>query len=173
MADIKTAYASSADYTITLASLSSDTNLLAGRESTSVSNTTNLYLDYIIGGTIRVGTSPTADTTIEVWAYGSLNDTPDYPDVIDGTDSNETFNSRNHIIDSMAWLATLVVDSTTSDRDYFFGPVSLAAAFNRKHGGGLWVPKNHGIFVVHDTVAALNSTGGNHQISHTGVYMTG
>ena len=42
MADQKIAYASSASATITLASLASDTNLLAGRESDVVSNATDL-----------------------------------------------------------------------------------------------------------------------------------
>jgi hypothetical protein len=172
MADIKTAYASSANYTITLASLGSSATLVAGRESTAVSNTSNLYLDYLVGGLITVGTTPTADTTIEVWAYGARNDTPDYPDVFDGTDSAETVTTRNHAIDTLAWIATMQVDSATSDRGYYFGPVSLAAAFGRKHGGALWVPTHHGIFLVHNTGVALNSTAGNHEISYTGVYMT-
>ena len=43
MADQKIAYGSSAALTITLASLASDTNLLAGRESTAIDNTCLLY----------------------------------------------------------------------------------------------------------------------------------
>ena len=38
MADLKLAYGTASDVTITLASLASDTNLLTGRESTAVDN---------------------------------------------------------------------------------------------------------------------------------------
>jgi hypothetical protein len=83
-ADVKLAYAASAAYTKTFASLATSPTLVAGWETTAVSNTTNLYLDYGVGGIITVGTSPTANTTIEVWAYASRNDTPTYPDQITG-----------------------------------------------------------------------------------------
>ena len=47
MADLKLAYGTASDVTITLASLASDTNLLTGRESTAVDNTSSLVLDYL------------------------------------------------------------------------------------------------------------------------------
>lgn len=161
--DNKLAYGSSGDFTITLASLATSGTLVAGRESTSVSNTTNLYSNYLIAGKITTGTTPTAGT-IEVWAYGSMNDTPDYGDVLDGTDSAETFNSVDIKRSACKLLASIPTD-TTSDRAYPFGPVSLAAAFGE-------VPKNFGVFVTHNTAVNLNSTAGNHKISYTGVYST-
>lgn len=164
MASVKIEYASSAAYTIGLGSLASDTTLLAGRESTAVSNTANKYMDYLVAGKIRAGTSPTAGNTIEVWAYGSLDDTPTYPDVLDGTDSAETLTSANVKANMIKLVASITVDSTT-DRDYFFGPVSLAALFGA-------VPKNHGLFVTNGSGAALNATAGNHVLSHTGIYQT-
>lgn len=63
-------------------------------------------------------------------------------------------------------LSAMGVDATTSNRSYFFAPISLAACF-----GGT-VPKNHGIFVTHSTAVNLNSTGGNHIISYTPAYAT-
>jgi hypothetical protein len=60
MADLKLSYPAASDLTITLASLGSDTNLLTGRESATIDNSTNLYLDYLISGKITAGTSPTA-----------------------------------------------------------------------------------------------------------------
>lgn len=164
MADVKIEYGSSAAYTITLASLASDSNKLAGRESTAVSNTSNKYLDYLIAGKITTGTSPTAGDVIEVWAYASLDDTPTYPDVFDGTDSNETVTSENVKFSALKLIASIAVDST-SDRTYPFGPVSLASLYGA-------VPKHHGVFVVHNTDVNLNSTGGNHSISYTPVYQT-
>lgn len=170
MADRKVAYAASAAYTITLASLATSSTLVAGRESNAVSNTTDKYLDYLIGGKVTTGTSPTGGV-IEVWAYGSEEDTPTYPDVIDGTDSVETFTSRDILVYGLARIATIPVD-TTSNRTYWFAPVSLAGAFGRLVGGNIYVPKTHGIFVAHSTGVNLHATGGNHAIWQTGVYET-
>ena len=164
-ADVKTAYAASAAYTISLASLATSATLVAGQESTAVSNTTNLYIDYLVGGKITGGTTPTVDKTIEVWLYGNVNDTPTYPDVLDGTDSAETLTSVNVKKGAVQLLARMFVDATT-DRPYWFSPVGIA-----QHFGG-FVPKNHGLFVTHDTVAALNATAGNHVINYTGCYQT-
>lgn len=163
-ADIKIEYASSATFTITLASLASSSTFVAGRESTAVSNTTNKYLDYLIGGKSATGTSPTAGE-IRVYGYGSWNDTPTYPDVLDGTDSAETFTSANILAASVPIIGSTAT-SATSDVVYYFRANSLAQAF-----GGL-VPKNFGLFVAHNTVQTLNGTAGNHSFVHTGVYAT-
>lgn len=165
MASIKIEYASSAALTITLASLASSSTLVAGRESTAVDNTTNKYLDYLLAGKIRAGTSPTDAREIRVYVYGSQNDTPLYPDTIDGTDSDETITSAG-VRDAGLKLAAVIATNNTSDRDYFFGPISVAALF----GGTL--PKFWGVWITHSTGVNLNSTGGNHIISQTGVYET-
>jgi hypothetical protein len=165
MADVKLAYGSSAALTITLASLATDTSLLTGRESTAVDNSGSKYLDELISGNIRVGTSPTTGKVIEIWAYGSLSDSPTYPDVFDGTDSAETVTSAG-VKNSALKLIHTIETEATSDRDYAFGPIGLAQFF----GGTL--PKFWGIFVTHNTAVNLNSTGGNHNITHTPVYQT-
>lgn len=164
MADIKLAYGTAADATITLASLASDTNLLAGQESNSVDNTSTLVLDYLISGKITAGTSPTAVRSIEVWAVGSWDGT-NWPDVFDGTGSAETITSAD-IKASVCRLIAVMATASTTDRTYHFGPVSLAAAF-----GGV-VPPKFVLFVVHNTGVALNSTAGNHQIRLQPVYET-
>ncbi len=165
MASVKIEYGSSAALTITLASLATDTNLLAGRESTAIDNTTNKYLDVLISGNIRVGTSPTTGKVIEIWAYGSLSDSPTYGDVLDGSDSNETITSAG-VKNSVLKLVHTIETEATSDRDYPFGPIGLAQFF----GGSL--PKFWGIFAVHNTGVNLNSTGGNHNITYTPIYQT-
>ncbi len=161
--DIKTKYpaTSSVALTLSLASLASDTNLLAGRESTAVDNTTNQDIDHIVSGMITAGTTPTVSRTIEVWAYASFktaSGTPTYPDVLDGTDSAETITSANVKNAALRLVASIVVDATT-DRAYYFAPVSIAGLFGA-------MPKFWGLFVVHNTVAALNATGGNHVIEY-------
>lgn len=163
--DLKIAYGSSAAYTITLASLGSSTTLVAGRESTAVSNTTNLYVDYLIGGKVTTGTTPTDNRSILVYVYAAVDDTPTYPDVFDGTDSAETVTSEQ-VRNSALRLAATIQTNNTSDRTYWVAPFSLKSLF----GGS--IPKNHGLFVVHDTGVNLNSTGSNHAFSYTPVYYT-
>lgn len=165
-ADVKEAYAASAAYTITLTSLASSTTLVAGRESTSVSNTTSLYSDYLVGGRITMGAvAPTADQVIEIWLYGSVNDTPTYPDVFDGTDSDETVTSVNVKNGALRLLDRVFVDAS-ANRVYWFGPVGISQAFGGR------VPKQHGLFVTQNSGQALSSTAGDHVISYTGVYAT-
>lgn len=160
--DTKIAYGSSSNLTMTLASLASDTNLLAGRESTEVDNTTNKYVDYLLSGKITTGTSPTTAKIIEVHVVGLLDDST-YPDVFDGTDSNETISTAGTKA-GITRLAASIDTTATSDQGYWFGPVSVAALF-----GGV-MPKKFVVFVVHNTAVALNATGGNHQITVTPVY---
>lgn len=164
MADVKANYPSASDVTITLASLASDTNLLTGRESTAVDNSSNLYLDYLVSGKITTGTSPTTARSIQVWAIGSWDGT-NWPDVFDGTDSAETITSANHKNSVCRFIAEMATDAT-SDRTYHFGPVSLASAF-----GGV-LPVKVVFFVTHNTAVNLNSTAGNHQIRVQPYYET-
>lgn len=165
-ADTKTTYASSAAYTITLASLATSSTLVAGQEGTAVSNTSNLYLDYLAGGIVTVGTTPTANTFIEWWMYGSVNDTPTYPDVFDGTDSAETVTTASIKQSALGNFGAVLCSAATSNVGHWFSPRSVAACF-----GGL-MPKNHGPFITHSTAVNLNSTAGNHVLSYTGVYLT-
>ncbi len=164
-ADAKVAYGASAAYTWTLTGLATDASLLAGRESTWVSNASNKYIDELIAGFITTGTSPTAAKQIEVYAIGSLNDTPLYPDVFDGTDSAETITSAD-IKSAICKLLALLTTSNTSDRTYPFGPAGIRQLF----GDGL--PTTHGLFGTHNTAVNLNATAANHAAYHTPVYAT-
>jgi hypothetical protein len=164
MADILLAYPAATDATITIASLASDTNLLAGAESNSISNLTNKYLDYLISGKIRTGTSPTTARSIQVWAVASWDGT-NWPDVFDGTASAETITSANHKNAICRLVAEMATDAT-SDRDYYFFGGSIRDLF-----GGT-CPPGFVLFVTHNTAANLNSTAGNHQIRIQGVYET-
>lgn len=163
MALIKTSYpaTSSVALTITLASLASDTNLLVGRASTAVDNTTNNDIDHLLSGGITTGTSPTAGTIIEVWAWASyktVSGTPTYAPFFSGTDSAATISSTNSKLSAVRQLTTITVDSTSA-RTYFFTPVSIAALFGS-------MPKFWGVFVVHNTGVALSSVSGNHDIQY-------
>lgn len=165
-ADFKTKYpsTSSTALTISLASLASGSSgvFTAGQESTAVDNTSNLDLDHLLSGFITTGTSPTASRSINVYVYANISSssgTPTYPDVLDGTDSAETFTSAN-VMNSAIKLAASITSDNSSNRAYYFGPISVAALF----GGSM--PKFWGVFVAHDTAVALNSTSGNHVLSY-------
>ena len=167
MATSSNNYSSTTDttaLTITLASLATDANLLTGRESTVVDNTSNKYMDILLSGQITTGTTPTDAKSIEIWAYAPLKiatSTETYPDVLDGTDSAETLSSDDIKI-QLARVSTISTDNT-SDRNYPVGPVALAPAF-----GGV-IPTHWGIFVTHNTGVNLNATAGNHWIHYLGI----
>lgn len=158
MADIKAKYpaADTVAITISLASLASSTSW-AGRASTAINNTTNLDLDHLVSGVIKLGTTPTAAKRVSVYVYAPLkivSGTPTYPDGITGTDANKTMTSESVAIAALRWLWTGKTDATTG----LVLPMpqcSIADAF-----GGM--PPYWGLFVVHDSVAALDATAGNH-----------
>lgn len=149
---LKPSYVASAALTITLNSLASDTNLLAGRSSVVVDNTSNPNVDELITGIIKTGTSPTVGTTVLIYAWSILDDTPTYPDTIAGTDANKTLTSANVQNAGAFKLAQLITVDATSNQTYPFA-FSLASLF----GGNM--PKKWGLFVVQNTGAALNAAG--------------
>lgn len=165
-ADAKVSYVASAAYTITLTGLASDTNLLAGREGTALSNASNKYLDVLITGQVTTGTSPTASRQIELHVIGALDDSPTYPDVFDGTDSAETITSSD-IKAAICKLAGFSTTSNTSDRTYPFAPQGIRSLF-----GGDALPVAHVPFVVHNTGVNLNATASNHFVKSVQVYGT-
>lgn len=145
-------YSSSVALTITLASLASDTNLVAGRESAAVDNKdTDDAVDALVGGKVTTGTSPTALRQIEIWAYGSYDDT-EFGGGATGADANLTPSAKT----SMK-LLEVIPTTSTSNQTYKWGPYSIQQAFG-------CVPVQWGVFVVHNTGVALNATGSNHEI---------
>jgi hypothetical protein len=165
-ADAKVAYAADAAYTCTLTGLATSSTLLAGRESTGVSNASNKYLDELVSGFVTVGTSPTANTFIEVHVVGAIEDTPTYPDTFDGTDSAETVTSAGIKPSICRPVGIMLCDATTSDRTYPFAPLGI-----RQHFGDA-MPTAHVLWVTHSTGVNLNATAANHALYHLPVYAT-
>lgn len=164
-ANIKIAYAASADYTMVLTGLATDATLLTGRESTGLSNAVNLYLDELVSGKVTTGTSPTASKQIEVHVSAALDDVPNYGGPFDGTESAETLASdglKASICRAIAVMAT----SSSSDVTYPFPPTGI----RQFHGDGL--PVAHVLFVTHNTGVNLNATATNQKLTHTPVYAT-
>lgn len=154
-------YGSTQTITAAVASLASDTNLLAGIESSIIDNTTDGFEDIIISGKATTGTSPTASRQIEVWAIAW--DSNAWPDVFDGTSSAETITSAD-IKAALCKAVAIMPTNNTSDRAYFFTGVSAKQVF-----GGV-LPSKFVLFIVHNTGVNLNATAGNHEFRYQGVY---
>lgn len=165
MASVKTAYAAGAAFTLTLNSLGSSSTLLAGRASTAVDNTASLYLDYLISGDVKMGTTPTTATFVEVWAYAIRGDDTNYPLSITGTDAAFSMPSFGSKQSGLAKLGSIYVDLTTTGQVFDFATTSLAGAF----GGSC--PSKFGLFVVHNCGAALDAAAGG-TFWYKGVYDT-
>jgi len=160
--EIKPKYSANTNITITLTDLSSSAARTTGRESLVVDNSSTRYRDVLLSGKITVGATPTVDTAIDIWVYSNKNDTPAYASPLDGTDSAVSFNSAYQRDSCLKLIHTLMVD-TTANASYEFTGIPVAPYF----GGTM--PKYWGLFVVHNTASALNSTAGNFEMSFVGI----
>lgn len=151
------AYGTTAALTITLTGLATDANLVAGRQSTVVDNGSDDAIDALVGGKITTGTTPTASRQIEIWLFGSYDDT-EYSGGAGASDAALTPDTK-----TVLKLLTIIPTVNTSDKSYRFGPFSVAQAF-----GGV-MPEKWGAYVVHNTGVNLNATASNHEIVYTPV----
>lgn len=161
MATTTVNYGSATSITCTLTSLASD----GWRQSAEVSNTSNKYVDALVSGSIQIG-SPTADGTIEIFAYGSVDGTI-YSGGLGTTDQGITWGTTGstsvHGYAQLKLLEVLDIDDTDDSEDVEWGPVSVAAAF-----GGI-LPEKWGIVVHNVTGASLHATGTNNAQKYQGV----
>jgi len=161
--DVKNVYGASVDLTVTnLHGIASSATWVAGWESAVIDNTANLYLDYLLSGTIQVhdDAASAAGSEIRIYVFSMVNDT-DYPDVMDGTESAETWTNTGYR-DASAKLAAVILPATTQNLIYPFGQVSVANCF-----GGVCPPK-FGIFITHNTGVNLHTAG--NAVHTQGVY---
>lgn len=141
---------------INLSGLASSSSFLSGRESDEIDNTTNKYVEAIVGGSFIVGTTPAITGGLKIFAWGSdvsLATTP--LDVLDGVDSAETFTgtSLGATVAPVSFTPVLV---NTSDTKYIVRNFPIAMLL------GLPVlPKFWGLFVAHNMTAALKTDAGN------------
>ena len=150
--------ASGTAITLTLSSLANG----SWRQSTAVDNTSNLYIDVLVGGSVQTGTTPTANGTIDIYAYGQYDGSGEYTAGASGTDGAYTTDGSEG---QLKFIASIVVDAT-SDQDYEWGPYNIAPAF-----GGV-MPQRWGLVVENNTGAQLNTTGTNNETAYTGIDYT-
>lgn len=141
-------YGTPATLTWGMTNPSSDTNLLAGRESTAVNNSNNA-MDVIIGGHFAGPSSGAAAGVIEVYAYGSWDDGTAWTAIITASDANLTLTATDK--ERLKLLEVITTTTTTSDV-YKWGPISLAQVF-----GGV-LPERWGLWGVHDAGGALTTS---------------
>jgi len=164
--DFKLSYVASAAVTNAIEALATSSTWLAGYESATVDNSSNLYLDIFLSGVTTVGTTPTINTVIEHSIVTMISDSV-WPDVFDGTTGAETITSAGVKSGICVPFAYLNVDATTSDRAYAYTKRSVATLF-----GGICPPK-FVVFTAHNTGVNLNATGSNQVLTQQAVYMTG
>lgn len=164
MADIKNSYAASSALTVTnLHSIATSATWVAGWESAEVDNSSNKYLDFLISGKLALGNSATAGE-IRVYVVAKIDDS-EWPDVIDGTESTETWTTTT-IRDASAvlgFVAATRADPGTDDV-YPIRPFSVAALF-----GGV-CPEKFVLFITHSTGVNLASSGS--EVHVKGVFQT-
>lgn len=155
-------YASSASATLTLAALDSDDSLLDGRQSTVIANDSDLYLDYLVTGVITTASSGLSDNkNILIYLFAQTTDAPTYPAGLGATDADITLGSTE-LRDAGLVLAAAIPTNDTASVAYGMSAVSVASCF-----GGV-APQRWGIFVVHDTQAAIASG----TVTYQGIYGT-
>lgn len=144
-------YASVVALTITLGSLATSTTGV-GRQSTIVDNTTNRYQDILLSVSIKQGTSPTGNKSVQIYLIRDNND---------GTailDDNAGVSDAALTVLNAPLIGTLINKSSPSTGDV------LAGNFLITRPGPKW-----GIAIVHDTGVNLDSTNGNHVVSYIGL----
>lgn len=152
MSVMKLKYGTSTSLTITLTSLTAG----SARESTAVDNTSNLYLDALLGGqfTLAAGT-PASDKSINVYVYGSEDGTI-YGDNATGSDANLTMRSPTNLR-----LVASVATPTSGGLTYNLSPSGVAKAFDNV------LPRKWGVVVENLTNLAFAAT--TCAMSYTGV----
>lgn len=152
MATINIAYATAEALTI-----GAWTTTLAADEwatSSIVDNTSNLYVDALVGGFIELGTTtPAAGDTLEIYVVGNY-DTATATDMTGGIDAllganNEEAPGTGFMAENLRLLEIVACEA---NEGYHFGPTSVAAAF-----GGILPPKY--MIVLHNNTGTALAAG--------------
>jgi hypothetical protein len=144
-------YGTDTAITFDVSSLATSATFVAGRESTQIDNTSNLYNDaqvYCDG--ITAGASAlTIGQMIRLYVWGStVSLATTAIDTLDGTDSAETL-THVAILNSLRLVDQAVATETNANRVFYFQPFAVAQFF-----GGV-LPPFWGLFVAHNHAGSL------------------
>lgn len=169
----KEAYSGASQLPITLTSLASGST----RESNSISNTTNLYLDYLVSLTFTIasGTPSTSSPAVNVYVNAS-NDGTNWPIIQLSSGATKATSGTDNSIGALGnpsnvrLIGSFGLQTTTSsaERTFTTQPFNLSSAF----GGTL--PSSWSILLENSTgVAFSTSTATTAQyLSVNGIYST-
>jgi hypothetical protein len=152
--------ASSSALTVTnLHSLASSQDWLTGWSSASFNNTSNKYVDMLIGVTFTTHASNRQAGFINIYVVPALNDTPTWPATATGTIGTEgalSFTDTEERDSLCELIAQIAVDNTAS-AIY----AKLCAGIASRFGGSL--PPYYAIYISHNcsttTTAGLAAAG--------------
>jgi len=155
--DLKNKYGSSGQtITVTLASLASSAT--AGRESTVIDNSSNLYRDAIVTVKVKLQSGTIGnDKAVIVYAYGTVDGGTTYTGNATGSDAAYT-------MDDPTVLVPIGVIPTPTQSLTYTGTFRVAHAF-----GGV-LPEKWGLFIRNYSGIALSATGSDHAVKYQGVY---
>lgn len=158
--DIKQKYGTIETLTVTnLHSLASSSTFQSGWTSAYVDNTSNLNLNSIVYGQIVAGTTPTAGSVrVYAFAYDGTNAPSFHSSGTPGTEGALTITDGEQLDATLVYLWSSAIDTTTNDT-YTMPPRSIRQAFG-------FLPRKWGIYIAHDTVAALKSSGNAIYVDH-------
>jgi hypothetical protein len=167
MAISTTTYGSNTSITMDLSALASSSSLIVGRQSLTVTNATNQYIDALVRGNFTVGTTPAITGGLAVYVWGAdIDPATTALGPIVGTDSGCTFTTTS-LEATVIFVRKPSVRVATSDTKYQVKPFSVAALFS-----GV-MPKFWGLYVAHDMTAALKTDAANtDSFSYTGITYT-
>ena len=128
------------------------------RQSTSIDNTINVFLDALVFVNVKTGGAGTvAGNFINIYAYGTADAGTNFSDGASGVDGTITLTAPPN--------ARLIgiINVTNNAITYKGGPFSVAAAF-----GGV-LPATWGIIIENKTGGVLDTTEANHLKVYQGV----
>jgi hypothetical protein len=156
-------YSAATSVTATLTSITNAT----WYHTTAVDNSSDLYLDAHVGGSIQIG-AVGADGYIDIYAYGSYDGTT-YTAGLTGSAGAITWGTTGTTgVDGYYdlapfFLGSIVVDTTDDNDDKKFGPFSVASRF------GILLPIKWGLVFYNGTDTTTHATGTNNEIQFIGL----
>lgn len=159
-------YVASANLTFTsIASLGTSSSLLAGANATAIDNgATGAPMEIGVTALVKNGSSsPSAGTSIQIYAAAPIDDTPTWPDTITGSDGAITLTTAAIQNSGLVLMSSLAVAATANQVNPM-RPTALGAMFG-------WLPRKWTIFVTQNTGVSLASSG--HQFTYKGLYVQG
>jgi hypothetical protein len=153
---IETLYSGPTTITMDLSALAAASGFAVGRECNQIDNTSNKFVDAIVFGRFIVGTTPTINTALNVYVWGSdASIASPTIDTLDGVDSAETLTNSGVLANALKLASSNMIFQNTSNVTYDIVPFTVAQFF-----GGV-LPLYWGLYVGHNMVAALKTDSGN------------